>query len=134
MTTIHHVALAVADPALSEVFYSGLFGWPVAKRWYAEDGALRSVWLHLPDGALLMLERGLGDAGPGGWRLVAFTIALAERDLWRRKCAAAGASICGETVYSLYFNDRDGNRVGLSHWPDAVGGESESKTSLNDKR
>ena len=121
MAAIHHVALTVADPAAAEAFYTALFGWPVARRWEEEGGTLRSVWLQLPDGALFMLEKGEPLAAVGqGWRLVAFSIPVVEREPWRQKCEALGARICGETVYSLYFEDPDGNRVGLSHWPDAL--------------
>ena len=61
---IHHVALRVADCERSAAFYSGVLGLPETRR-FEERGALRSIWLAAGD-AILMLERALKGAAPGG--------------------------------------------------------------------
>ena len=44
----------------------------------------------------------------------------ATRDAWEAHLTAAGHPIVHRTDYTLYVRDPEGNRVGLSHWPDAT--------------
>jgi len=124
---VHHVAIGVGDLRRCETFYTGVLGLPVLRRWPATDGSGdRSVWLDLGRGAFLALER---VAAPGvvsfeadrrGYLMVALTIAPAARADWEARLGAAGVAIVHRTDYTLYVNDPEGNRVGLSHWPDAA--------------
>jgi len=122
-TAVHHVAIKVVDLPRAESFYGGLLGLPVLRRWPAGDGSERSLWLALGDGAFLALERadtgaepkGEGVAGP---HLLALKIDRADRAAWLGKLAAANHPVYQETDYTLYVRDPEGNRVGLSHWPD----------------
>jgi glyoxylase I family protein len=121
----HHIAVKVADLARAESFYVSVLGLPVLRRWPSSDGRQdRSVWLDLGNGAFLALER--CEAGPTksedapGIHLVALRIRRAERDAWARKLAQAGCPIYRETEFTLYLQDPEGNRVGLSHWPEAA--------------
>jgi hypothetical protein len=119
---VHHLAILVHDLERAERFYCGVLGLAVARRWFQDDGAPRSIWLQLDGDAFLAIER----AAPGGaareehgpgWHLVALAIAVEEREGWRAKLAAAGAAVERESDYSLYARDPEGNRIALSHWP-----------------
>jgi glyoxylase I family protein len=110
---INHVAILVSDLARAEAFYCGTLGLPLLRRWTDDQGRPRSLWLALEEGAFLAIELGDGD-GPRA-HCVALTIPRAERDAWRARLVVEK-----ETAYTLYTLDPDGNRVALSHWPDAV--------------
>ena len=131
---VHHVAVGVRDLAACEAFYTGVLGLPVLRRWSAGEGTAgdRSVWLDLGGGAFLALERAGepgADAGAPppaprahGYLMIALAIARAARATWEQRLAAAGVAIVHRTSYTLYVTDPEGNRVGLSHWPDAAAG------------
>jgi glyoxylase I family protein len=50
--------------------------------------------------------------------MVALAIARDQRPLWEAHLAAAGVTVARRTTYTLYVDDPEGNRVGLSHWPE----------------
>ncbi|MBN2576393.1 MAG: VOC family protein [Deltaproteobacteria bacterium] len=123
-TFVHHIAVKVADLARAESFYVSALGLPVLRRWPSCDGTSeRSLWLDLGRGAFLALERADGEAaakaeGAPGIHLMALGIARGEREAWERRLAQAGFPVYRRTDYTLYVRDPDGNRVGLSHWPE----------------
>lgn len=133
----HHIAIAVADLAKVERFYVELLGLPCLRRWPAADGqGERSVWLSLGADSFLALERCARDAqGDGesraftdiapGLHLVAFSIAASTRSAWRARLTQAGVPVVRETDFTLYVQDPEGNRVGLSHWPTPRAAEDE---------
>jgi hypothetical protein len=55
-----------------------------------------------------------------GMHLLALTIAIDEREAWAERLARAGYPIYHQTAYTLYVRDPEGNRIGLSHWPNAA--------------
>ncbi len=118
----HHIALKVADLTTCERFYTEVLGLGVIARHVDVKGAPRAVWLSLGD-MILMLERGQGDGAKklnsdaSGWHLVAMRIERTAREMWKSKLSAAGVAIVDESDYSLYFNDPEGNRLALSHYP-----------------
>ena len=122
---IHHVAVKVSDLARAEAFYVGVLGLAVLRRWPSSDGlTARSVWLDLGGGSFLALER--SESGPeksenaSGIHLVALHIGREQRQAWIAKLAEAGCPIYSQTDFTVYLRDPEGNRVGLSHWPDRV--------------
>ncbi|HXT98575.1 MAG TPA: VOC family protein [Polyangia bacterium] len=132
---VHHVAVGVRDLAACEAFYTGVLGLPVLRRWPAGAGTPgdRSVWLDLGRGAFLALERAEPsiDAGAppsasssasraAGYLMIALAIAGDARAAWEVRLRAAGVAIVHRTSYTLYVTDPEGNRVGLSHWPEAA--------------
>ena len=124
-TQIHHVAVKVADLARAEAFYAGLLGLRVLRRWPMPDGnGERSLWLDLGAGAFLALERAdriepaKAEDAPG-IHLVALSIPRGERASWIAKLAQAGHPVYQQTDYTIYVRDPEGNRIGLSHWPDS---------------
>jgi glyoxylase I family protein len=125
-THVHHIAVKVADLARAEVFYVEVLGLPVLQRWPSSDGnGDRSLWLDVGEGAFLALERA-DDAGAEksedapGIHLVALRIPRSERAAWIAKLAQAGYPVYQQTDYTLYVRDPEGNRIGLSHWPDSI--------------
>lgn len=126
LSGVHHVAVKVADLARAEAFYVGVLGLRVLRRWPREDasGGDRSLWLALGGASFLALERADGpeaaksENGPG-LHLVALHIRRAERETWIAALAKAGHAIYQRTDFTIYVQDPEGNRIGLSHWPDA---------------
>ena len=132
---VHHVAIAVRDLEAVEAFYTGTLGLPILRRWPMTDEMTgdekrdRSVWLDLGEGAFLALERTAAEARAGapadrthGYLMIALRITRAARPEWEARLAAAAVAVVDRTAYTLYVVDPEGNRVGLSHWPDAAQG------------
>jgi glyoxylase I family protein len=122
---VHHIAVKVADLARAEAFYVGVLGLSVLRRWPSSDGTQdRSVWLDVGGGAFLALERSEVSLdkpeNASGIHLVALRMRREEREAWRARLARAGCAIYHQTDYTLYLRDPEGNRVGLSHWPEPV--------------
>jgi glyoxylase I family protein len=125
----HHLAIQCADLAACERFYRDVLGLPVLRRWARDEGGDRSVWLALGEGdapPFLALERAAAPAEPrpfvhggAGLHLLALAIPAAERGAWEARLAAAGVPIVHRTGFTLYVQDPEGNRIGLSHHPDA---------------
>jgi glyoxylase I family protein len=135
---VHHLAIKVRDLPAAERFYVQVLGLPVLRRWPAANGAAgdRSVWLQLDPteggAAFLALETltaGASEVAAGdgvvperaGHHLIAFRIRRDQRAACEERLAAAGVAITHRTDYTIYFNDPEGNRLGLSHHPDAAG-------------
>lgn len=127
MPELHHLAVQVADLAACERFYSEVLGLPLLRRWPAEAGGDRSVWLALGPGFLALERAGGAPGAEAPWRdprpglhLVALRIAPAERATWEARLAAAGVPVIHRTPHTLYLRDPEGNRIGLSHWPETA--------------
>jgi catechol 2,3-dioxygenase-like lactoylglutathione lyase family enzyme len=119
---LHHIAVGSLDVARLAAFYSNVLGLAELARHHDSGGVLRSIWLDL-GGAALMIER--TDQEPrwvdgiaAGPFLLAFRVSPAERQRLELELAAHGLPIEGRTAYTSYTRDPDGNRVGISHYPD----------------
>ena len=128
---VHHVALQVRDLSVMEAFYREVLGLSVLRRWPAADGhGDRSIWLDLGGHGFLALELVPGDPADdahlesswlterAGLHLLALGISPASRADWLAHLTAAHVPIAHHTPYTIYVLDPEGNRVGLSHWPD----------------
>jgi catechol 2,3-dioxygenase-like lactoylglutathione lyase family enzyme len=120
---LHHLALGSADVGRLARFYRELFGLPELARHLDLEGELRSIWLDLGS-AVLMLERtaeperrveGVGS----GLFLLAFRVTREARAALERELEARGHAIESRTAYTSYSRDPDGNRIAISHYPDA---------------
>lgn len=130
MLAFHHHAVACVDLPRMEAFYAQVLGLPVLRRWPDGQGGERSLWLGVGEGflaleraapnrAVVPMPRPFEELSPGH-HLLALRIPLAERATWRSRLEAAGALVERESPYSLFFRDPEGNRLALSHHPDAV--------------
>ncbi|HEV3032473.1 MAG TPA: VOC family protein [Polyangia bacterium] len=127
----HHLAIQVRDLPDAERFYRDVLGLTVLRRWPARDGGPgeRSVWLDVGDRGFLALEAVGGGltaseedrAAHPGLHLFALRIERTTRASWEQRLAAAGVPVEARTPFSIYVRDPEGNRVGLSHWPDEAG-------------
>jgi catechol 2,3-dioxygenase-like lactoylglutathione lyase family enzyme len=119
---IHHVAVRVADCERSADFYSRCLTPPGLRRLGPRGGRPDSIWLAAGE-TILMLERSLRGAGPseGSGHVLAFEVDdLAATE---RRLNELGIAITDRTEYTLYVQDPDGHRVGLT-----VYGKGEPKT------
>lgn len=127
---VHHLAIQVRDLPAAERFYCGVLGLPVIRRWPTADGGERSLWVAAGPATFLALEvvggeQPIAAADPTrgdrpGHHLIALGIPRDARPAWEARLEAAGARVTHRTAYTLYFTDPEGNRLGLSHYPDAV--------------
>ena len=123
----HHLAIQVKDLARAERFYVDVLGLTVLRRWPWDDGrpGERSVWLSAGAGEeFLALEACGADRPPapfrdphGGLHLFALRILPAEREQWERTLAERGVEVVHRSKWTLYLQDPEGNRIGLSHFP-----------------
>lgn len=111
-TGIHHLALRVRDCVVSARFYEQVFGLREIRRTESE-GVVRAIWLRAGD-AVLMLERtirGAGHAEGSGHVLTFPTLTLADAE---KRLADLGIPVTDRTPSTLYVEDPDGHRAGLS--------------------
>ncbi len=126
--SFHHAAIQCADLARCERFYRDVLGLAVLRRWPREGGGDRSVWLSVGEGGeagFLALERAEEPPEPRPWRdgkpglhLLALRIAAAERGGWEDRLRGAGIAVVHRTRWTIYFHDPEGNRIGLTHYPE----------------
>jgi glyoxylase I family protein len=127
---LHHVAIQCADLARCERFYREVLGLPVLRRWPRDGGGDLSVWLSTGEGGsgFLALERADEAPAPRPWRdgkpglhLVALRISASERSAWEDRLEAADVPVVHRTRWTIYFHDPEGNRIGLTHYPEDAG-------------
>jgi len=124
----HHLAIQVRDLEGQAAFYREVLGLPELARHRREDGTVRAVWLGLSDGGFLALEEVEGQVVPEPFRdarpglfLLALRVAPEDRaaalaELDRRRVPGLHQS-----RWTVYFQDPEGNRIGLSHHPHEPG-------------
>lgn len=124
---VHHLAIQVADLESCERFYREVLGLAVLRRWPAEGGGERSVWLAVGEGFVALERTGVPPAAEAPWsdgrpglHLLALRIAPGERAGWEERLRAAGVAVVHRSPHTLYLRDPEGNRIGLSHWPEAA--------------
>ena len=94
-------------------------------RHFTEEGNLRSIWLSLPGSGFLALEKTEREAAPEelqslrpGYSLIALQIAPQDRSALATELASKGVPIVHQTRWTIYIRDPEGNRIGLSHYPE----------------
>ena len=123
LNALHHVAVKAWDVEALSGFYQKVLGLAF-ERQFDDRFGVRSVWLRLGN-IRLMVERSEEggvtnrsfDADPTGFHLLAFEIESSEREAWRTHLLANGCPVVDETEHTLYFQDPESNRFGLSSWP-----------------
>ncbi len=120
MPTLHHIALKVHDLLSTATFYERIMGLKEIDRKYLPDETLRSIWLKMDDGTILMIEKGdqlTGSGESNGWHLLAFEMTASEREEKKNFLQTHGVVIEMESDFSLYFRDPEGNRLAFTHYP-----------------
>jgi len=114
---IHHLAILTPDPAALAAFYRDTLGVPQTRVQEDADG-VRSVWLNL-DGTILMVERGARrDSHGAGLDGLLFAVEPGSAARWRVRL---GDRMIGRTGFTIYARDPDGNRFGVSSYPEPLG-------------
>ncbi len=120
----HHLAIKTHRVEELSAFYRAALRRKEQKRWFEESGELRSAWLKLSPG-ILMIEKSSSqeaqlspEADPPGFFLLALNISPQEKPSWRKHLKSLSITIESETAYTLYFRDPEGNRLALSHYPE----------------
>jgi len=118
---MHHLAFGARDVEHIAGFYSHLFGLEELCRKCDAQGLLRSVWLRLGSGVLMvertMLERPPVNGVDAGLFLIAFRVDAAMRAELENKLVALGHPVESRTEHTSYFRDPEGNRFAISHYP-----------------
>jgi len=123
LNALHHVALKAWDAEVLSDFYQKVLGLGF-ERQFDDRFGIRSIWLRF--GSMrLMIERSEEggvtnrsfDTDPTGFHLLAFEIQSSEREAWRTHLSVHGCPVVDETEHTLYFQDPESNRLGLSSWP-----------------
>jgi catechol-2,3-dioxygenase len=121
---LHHLALGARDVDSLAEFYHKVVGLEEHSRHEEPgDGSLRSVWLKLGEGAILMIEKSDEPSRPplDGRRSGLFLFALsADEETVEKRCKALemrGFFHHEATAFSRYFHDPEGNRFAFSTYP-----------------
>ena len=112
MHGIHHLALRVSDCAFSARFYQRAFGLREMRR-IEDEGRILSIWLGAGD-TVLMLERSLRGRGlseGSGHALIFPTDDLIAAE---KRLRDLDIAVTDRTPFTLYVEDPDGHRSGLS--------------------
>ena len=116
---IHHLALFSEDPARLAVDYAGRFGLTVLRE-HSDAQGVRAVWFDL-GGTLLMIERGArrpADSRGAGLDGLFLGVEPSSGPTWM---ARLGDRVTGRTPFTIYATDLDGNRLGVSSYPEPLG-------------
>jgi glyoxylase I family protein len=117
---IHHLALRTPDPNALAAFYVEKLGVP-RLRTQEDHLGVRSCWLALDD-AILMIERGAppSEGAPAaGWDGLFLAVEPGTGPAWEARLAGV---VSDRTAYTLYARDPDGNRFGVSSYPEPLFG------------
>ena len=123
---VHHIAIKARDIRRTATFYAEVLGLKETHRNVDEVG-LRSVWFECGN-VIVMVERSAasGDAeprpftdDPPGLHLLALAIPNDGRGYWTQKLTSLGHAPVHETDFTVYVQDPEGNRIGLTTWPHA---------------
>lgn len=121
---VHHLAIKAADVERVARFYREVLGLAEERRHQDDAGTLRSIWFRAGS-AILMIERSTQSgapikardfsADPPGIHVLALSIDPADGP-----ALASALAIVHRTDYTLYVLDPEGNRVGLSSYPERL--------------
>lgn len=121
MPRLHHLALGATDVVKLANFYAQAFELPIVQTHWHEDRRVRSVWLELSPGVLMIEQtedehrfvRGVGS----GLFLIAFQVSEAEKEACKQRIVSAGGEIDGSSQHSIYARDPETNRIAISSYP-----------------
>lgn len=114
----HHLAIKAQDVERVGAFYRDVLQLDAVAA--PRDGV---VWLRAGELLLMIEPVAAGPASAGisgddaGLHLIAFTIEPHERAYWEVRLRDHGITVVSRSDHTLYIRDPEGNRVGLSHYP-----------------
>ncbi len=132
---LHHLALGANNVETLAQFYSRAFELSECARHLYDDGSLRSIWLGLKSGGVLMIEHVLGGSTDPemtggsvsnlrplkkvepGFFLLCFSVEKEMRAERETLLLELGAERYDSTGFTSYFFDPEGNRVAISCYP-----------------
>ena len=123
MAALHHLALGARDVEALACFYQDIFELERLQTHHDDHGKIRSVWLDLRPG-ILMIEKSVHQAqrlepmalGQGPF-LLAFSLDEKGEYRFLNKLKSHQISLEGRTPATLYFRDLENNRVAVSAYP-----------------
>ena len=115
---LHHLALRSPDPATLAAYYQRVLGLVELRR-STDDTGLYSVWLDL-GGTILMVERGHARTADQGWDGMYLVAHPGSGPAWSARLEGCCTPIEGRTAFTLYARDPEGNRFGVSSFPDPL--------------
>ncbi len=128
-SSAHHIAIQCVDLDAMVEFYQTVLRMRMVRRWPSDEPRTagdRSVWLATGN-TIIALERCVGQVERRPWNddrpglhLLALQIVRDHRDAWCQWLAHCGVEIKNESSWTVYIVDPEGNRIGLSHFPDAA--------------
>lgn len=122
----HHVAIKARDVERVAEFYRDVLELTERRRHLDDAGGLRSIWFDA-GACILMIERAGTDElprrgdflhDPPGIHVLALSIAAADRAAFAAAIEAKGVAIAHRTDYTFYVLDPEGNRIGVSSYPE----------------
>ncbi|MCW7509446.1 VOC family protein [Leptospira levettii] len=108
---IHHIAIGTTHPSHLAAFYLKIPGSKLIKEHFYESGSIRSVWIQFGS-ILLMLEDGKRESPKN----LVFALGISKEAEWREFLASI--TIVSRTDFTMYFQDPDGNGLGVSTYPE----------------
>jgi catechol-2,3-dioxygenase len=121
MRRVHHLALGARDITSLAEFYVRVFGLSVVQTNQHDDGSVRSIWLDLDPGVLMIEESGhetrMVKGRGSGLFLIAFEVNEGERESLAEQIVSHGGTVESHSVYSSYGRDPEGNRIAISSYP-----------------
>ena len=120
---LHHLAVKAWDVETLAGFYGEALGMEFERK-FEDSFGLRSVWLRF-GASRLMIERSeeggvtnrFFDSDPTGLHIFVFSMDASQREAWRERLESHDCPVVQETEHTLYFQDPESNRFGLSSWP-----------------
>ena len=117
---LHHLALGAVDVERLATFYQNAFELEEDRRHHYDDGTLRSVWLRLDPGVLMIEHVTDHRTGPvtmePGLFLIAFEVDASTRASVEDRLVETGAIRQQVAENTSYFEDPEGNRVAVSQF------------------
>ncbi|BDA80918.1 hypothetical protein LPTSP3_g38480 [Leptospira kobayashii] len=111
---IHHIAIGTKSVRVLADFYKKIPDCMFLKEnLYPDSDRIRSVWFQISD-TILMIEEGEKESP----RAMVF---LYQEKNWQNwKSFLNSTSIRERTEFTIYFSDPDGNKLGLSSFPEPL--------------
>lgn len=114
---LHHLALGADDVESLAAFYRDRLGLPEVGRHRFPGGGLRSIWLSLGGGAVLMVEPYEQDRQSVAHHSRGLFLLALQMPAGQRAAVERELGVEQRTEHTSYFRDPEGNRFAISDYP-----------------